>query len=101
MFLVRGSLHQEEAWRLWFRSAAGILPLPPADAPPAAALCALSGPALDRARDACSLETAAAAPGADAISQQHLFSVYVHLSADIDGESPKPTEIHRCWDFLP
>ena len=87
MFLTRGSLHHEQSWRLWFRSAAGILPIGVA-APPSAqqssggGLCSLDGDALDTAREACT----APIESDDAISYQHLFSVYIHLSADVDGK---------------
>ena len=31
LFLTTGNLHHEQAWRLWFASAAGLVPAPAAE----------------------------------------------------------------------
>jgi hypothetical protein len=100
LFLTRGHLHQEPSWKLWFRSAAGILPTNiAADATsnnnnkdsPSSPLCSLEeegGTTLKEARAVCSVENLENQE--DAISSQHLFSVYVHLSAEIDPAALSP-----------
>jgi Core-2/I-Branching enzyme len=98
LFLTRGHLHHEPTWKLWFRSAAGILPAHIAAAdtttvssgeePSFPLLCSLQkGPTLEAARNACSVHNL---DSDDAIASQHLFSVYVHLSAEIDPAAVGP-----------
>jgi hypothetical protein len=101
LFLTRGHLHQEPAWKLWFRSAAGILPTNIAaadaatseeDSSSSSPLCSLeegsSSSTLDAAKAACSVQNLVNPD--DSISSQHLFSVYVHLSAEIDPAALSP-----------
>ena len=81
LFLTRGGLHHERSWKLWLRSAAGILPFSVVDRD-GGGVCGLDDAQIAGARDACSLERV---DPDDAIAHQHLFSVYVHLSGDVDG----------------
>ncbi|KAL4426019.1 hypothetical protein ABPG75_010035 [Micractinium tetrahymenae] len=109
MFLVKGPMHHEQAWRHWFASAGGLLPVNATQA-------AVCGPGSREQRhqdilQACHLHqpsTAAAAGAAaaaaatgstaaglgalgapaaagDLIGQQHLFSVYIHAPPDFKG----------------
>jgi hypothetical protein len=77
LFLTAGDVFHTETWMHWLRSAAGILPVETATE----SVCELQGLALDAAATACQ------APSDDVIGQQHLFSIYVHLSAEIHGMS--------------
>ena len=88
LFLTHGALYHEPSWRLWFKGAAGALPVEVATA----AACGLNATSLARAAAACSPQSGSLANSStsdfeDEISAQLLFSVYVHLSKDIDGEN--------------
>ncbi|KAL4426018.1 hypothetical protein ABPG75_010034 [Micractinium tetrahymenae] len=116
MFLVRGAIHHEQAWRHWFASAGGLLPI---NATQAAMCGADAKEQQQRHKDtlhACNLQqpaTAAAAAGAalaaaaggaataalgalgaaaqaaaNSIEQQRLFSVYVHAPPEFEGYPP-------------
>ncbi|KAK9842061.1 hypothetical protein WJX81_006609 [Elliptochloris bilobata] len=78
LLLTRGALPHEGAWRLWFAAAAGEVPL--------AALRAggCSAKAFADVAAACSANALAA----DAIGNQHMFSVYVHTPPDFAGFPP-------------
>ena len=112
LFLTRGELYHEAAWRLWFRSAAGVLPVTahPALCPPTHTLTPTpQQPSsetpppphehqheqvdvpTEEARGACGIEPPQSYDNDDdVIAQQHLFSVYVHLSADVDAFAMGP-----------
>ena len=85
LFLTRGDLHHEPAWRLWLRSASGIFPLSVAT-DEVGALCSLDETAFAEAHEACNPNRIKNTN--DAIASQHLFNVYVHLSAEVDGKPP-------------
>ena len=78
LLLTRGPMPHEGAWRLWFAAAAGEVPL--------AALRAggCSAKAYADVAAACSANALAA----DAIGNQHMFSVYVHTPLGFDGALP-------------
>lgn len=90
LFLTKGDLFHHAVWRLWFQSAAGVLPRAPAHA----AACAPGAAPGGDARTLCALQ-ALAGPGAgddDAavIDAQHLFSVYVHAPPGVQDSSLPP-----------
>ncbi|KAL4531686.1 hypothetical protein Ndes2437A_g09001 [Nannochloris sp. 'desiccata'] len=99
LFLTRGHLHHEPSWKLWFRSAAGILPTNLATAAAnsndkdsfLSPLCSLEegSPDLEAARTVCNVQFDPEHLN-DVIAYQHLFSVYVHLSAEIDPGAVGP-----------
>ena len=76
MFLTRGVMYHEAIWDLWFRSAAGLLPV-------AALSAANCEPGLlEHLGHSCG-----ARAGGGALQQQHLFSVFVHVGANEEGFS--------------
>lgn len=89
MFLTRGVLYHEALWEVWFRSAAGLLPM--------AALQAADCEAgiLEHVRHSCGAKA-----GASLLQQQHMYSVYVHVGANELGWKGAITCI-RCQDKKP
>lgn len=81
LFLTHGAMHHDQMWKLWFHSAAGVVPADVA----AGAACSFNESSLALAREAC-LPHKQSGRRRDVIARQHLFSVYVHLSAEIHGE---------------
>lgn len=78
MFLTMGHLHHEDTWRMWFRSAAGVLPAQTV----AASVCNAEGGTNTRVLSAA---RACKRNSTDAIAAQHLFSVYIHAPPDFEG----------------
>ncbi len=95
LFLVHGPVAHEPVWRAWLGAAEGRLPVEAA-----AAACNLTAAERPAAAAACLPPPppagggAAADPDADAatdfIGRQHLFSVHVHLSADVPDAALTP-----------
>jgi hypothetical protein len=86
LFLTRGAMPHEAAWREWFRAAAGRAPA----AALAAAACA-GGPRWEAARAACAGGADLTDPAADpldAIARQSLFDVWVHPPPTFPGFPP-------------
>lgn len=84
MFLTRGKLYHEATWDVWFRGAAGLLPI----ASLQAAECEPG--LLEHLKHSCGAKS-----GAPVLQQQHLFSVYIHVGANELGWSG------GCTSFLP
>lgn len=81
MFLTPGPLHHEEVWKLWFKSAAGVVPKQSL----LLSVCNAEGASerLEEAFSACEKFSAnhnssLQDPISNEISAQHLFSVYIH-----------------------
>lgn len=82
LFLTRGDLYLSPAWRLWFQSAAGVVPR-------TAARC--SGVASEAVRAGCPGPGPTAAldlPDERMIDAQHLFTAYVHAPPSVNGGWP-------------
>ena len=85
MFLTRGVMYHEAIWDLWFRSAAGLLPV-------AALSAANCEPGLlEHLGHSCG-----ASAGGGALQQQHLFSVFVHVGANEEAFSGVPAFTWNC-----
>lgn len=86
LFLTQGVVHHAETWALWFASAAGHIPL----ANLRQAGCdawhrSILGP-LGACDSSVGPKEAAELDPEDIIGAQHLFSVYLHVPLDRDGE---------------
>jgi hypothetical protein len=82
MFLTRAELYHEASWDLWFRSAAGLLPV-------AALQAAGCEPGLlEHLRHVCGTRA-----GSTLLQQQHLFSIYVHVGANFGWTGNGPADI--------
>ncbi|BDA47490.1 probable glycosyltransferase BC10 at C-terminar half [Coccomyxa sp. Obi] len=81
MFLTRGALYHEATWDVWFRGAAGLLPI----ASLQAAECEPG--LLEHLKHSCSVKS-----GTRVLQQQHLFSVYIHVGANEVGWSGFPED---------
>lgn len=68
MFLIKGPLHHSEMWESWLEGAAGVVPAEFLGDQ----ICEDEGASPADIVDACSR------------SRQHLFSVYLHVSAELD-----------------
>lgn len=75
LFLTRGVLFHEPTWTLWFKYAAGLVPLEPLRG----SQCNAS--TLNEVSKHCKVE----GPSWDVISQQHLFDVYIHPAPSFPG----------------
>lgn len=78
LFLTRGKLFHEGTWRQWLHSAQGLVP---ADAALESA-CGDDARLWEAVQSSCSSVTAL-----DAISTQHLYSVYIHAPPSFKGDS--------------
>uniref|UniRef100_A0A1D1ZV90 Uncharacterized protein n=1 Tax=Auxenochlorella protothecoides TaxID=3075 RepID=A0A1D1ZV90_AUXPR len=84
LFLTRGDLYLSPAWRLWFQSAAGVVPR-------TAARC--SGVASEAVRAGCPGPGPTAAldlPDERMIDAQHLFTAYVHAPPSVNASEIQP-----------
>ncbi|EFN51093.1 hypothetical protein CHLNCDRAFT_55340 [Chlorella variabilis] len=84
LFLTYGPLYHEAAWRLWFASAAGLLPAREAES----AVCEPGAEVYEAMRGACSSATsvgAVAGMGPQPIERQHLYSVHIHAPPSFEG----------------
>ncbi|KAL4425157.1 hypothetical protein ABPG77_008262 [Micractinium sp. CCAP 211/92] len=94
MFLVKGPMQHEQAWRRWFASAGGVLPINatlldrpvPASAAAAAAGSAAVAHGVPQATAAAVGFASAVWP--DLIGRQHLFAVYIHAPPSFKGYPP-------------
>lgn len=77
MFLSRGALHHEQMWEDWFAFIHGHVPVHLLQA----ANC--SAELTEQLQQVCG-----PGQGSDVISQQHLFSVFVHAPPNSLGELP-------------
>jgi len=77
LFLTTGHLHHEATWKLWFKSAAGVIPLQTM----AMSICKaeLASQVLLSAARACKRNST------NVIDNQHLFSVYIHAPPAFAG----------------
>lgn len=77
LFLTTGHLHHETAWKLWFKSAGGVLPAQTV----ATSVCKAEGASrrLVEAARVCKRNST------NPIENQHLFSVYIHAPPIFPG----------------
>jgi hypothetical protein len=94
MFLTTGNLHHEDVWRMWLRSAQGLLPAQTVERSICNADASLGvSRRLQRAAHACLLhgngtEVNEKTHPSNVIDAQHLFSVYVHAPPEFQGYEP-------------
>ena len=79
MFLTTGDLYHEETWKLWFKSAADVIP----SQSMATAVCHTEGVSARLAQAAAACE--GTGNSTNAILNQHLFSVYIHAPPSFKG----------------